>query len=620
MKFSRRLWFAALAVLVPVLAWASVTVTVNGSSYTIPQSGEKGWGSSVTSWIQAMSSNTLQPSGGSFTLTSEVDFGSSYGLKSTYVKSRALNPSSAGTFRLGNAESIGWRNAGNSADYLLTVNSSNQLTFNGVVLSSATGPLFQDSLFSLFDNSDATKLLQFQLSGITTGTTRTLTVPDASTTLVGTDTTQTLTNKTLTAPVISTISNTGTLTLPTATTTLVGRDTTDTLTNKTLTAPVISTISNTGTLTLPTSTDTLVGRATTDTLTNKTISGASNTITNVSLTSGVTGTLPVGNGGIGQTTLTNHGVLVGAATSGVIALPAAGAGTVLGGVASSDPAFTTAPVIGLAGTATGTIGLSGTTSGTVTIQPQAAAGTYNFNLPTTAGSSGQVLTSGGGGSTAMTWASPFTNPMTTTGDIVYSSDNSGTPARLAKGTTGQALLQGASIPAWSTIGWRQIGSTQTASSSGTIDFTGLDNTYTRYMITWDSVKPATNNVTFQLRIGTGGTPTYQTSSYAHAGIGRGSGGATATNDSTSAGAIDLTGASGLGSGAGQLSSGFVQFSNPANSDYPAFQSNCYYITSTPSIVSFNASGFYGSAGAFTAVRFLMSSGNIASGTFRLWGM
>ena len=69
--------------------------------------------------------------------------------------------------------------------------------------------------------------------------------------------TQTLTNKTLTTPVISSISNTGTLTLPTSTDTLVGRATTDTLTNKTLTSPVISTISNTGTITLPTSTDTL---------------------------------------------------------------------------------------------------------------------------------------------------------------------------------------------------------------------------------------------------------------------------------------------------------------------------------------------------------------------------
>ena len=52
------------------------------------------------------------------------------------------------------------------------------------------------------------------------------------------------------------------------------KDVSETLTNKTLTTPVISSISNTGTLTLPTSTDTLVGRATTDTLTNKTLASA----------------------------------------------------------------------------------------------------------------------------------------------------------------------------------------------------------------------------------------------------------------------------------------------------------------------------------------------------------
>jgi hypothetical protein len=52
---------------------------------------------------------------------------------------------------------------------------------------------------------------------------------------------QTLTNKTLTTPIISTISNTGTLTLPTSTDTLVGRATTDTLTNKTLTSPTLTT-------------------------------------------------------------------------------------------------------------------------------------------------------------------------------------------------------------------------------------------------------------------------------------------------------------------------------------------------------------------------------------------
>jgi hypothetical protein len=52
------------------------------------------------------------------------------------------------------------------------------------------------------------------------------------------------------------------------------KDVSETLTNKTLTTPVISSISNTGTLTLPTDTDTLVGRATTDTLTNKTLGSA----------------------------------------------------------------------------------------------------------------------------------------------------------------------------------------------------------------------------------------------------------------------------------------------------------------------------------------------------------
>ena len=61
-----------------------------------------------------------------------------------------------------------------------------------------------------------------------------------------------------------------------------------TLTNKTLTTPIISSISNTGTVTLPTSTDTLVGRATTDTLTNKTLTSA--TLTSPVLNTAISGT------------------------------------------------------------------------------------------------------------------------------------------------------------------------------------------------------------------------------------------------------------------------------------------------------------------------------------------
>lgn len=61
--------------------------------------------------------------------------------------------------------------------------------------------------------------------------------------------------------------------------------------------------------------------------------------------------------------------------------------------------------------------LQGSSSGSVSINTQATSGTYNFNVPITAGSAGDVLTSQGGGSTAMIWVTPT---WVTNANFVYS--------------------------------------------------------------------------------------------------------------------------------------------------------------------------------------------------------
>ena len=66
-----------------------------------------------------------------------------------------------------------------------------------------TASTFSDSMFTLQDNGDTTKQARFELSGISASNTRTITLPDADLTLVGTTTSQTLINKRINPRVVT---------------------------------------------------------------------------------------------------------------------------------------------------------------------------------------------------------------------------------------------------------------------------------------------------------------------------------------------------------------------------------------------------------------------------------
>lgn len=83
----------------------------------------------------------------------------------------------------------------------------------------------------------------------------------------------------------------------------------------------------------------------------------------------------------------------------------------------------------------------------------------------------------------------MTNPMTTTGDIIYSSSGS-TPARLGIGSTGQVLTVAGGVPSWATPagggGMTQLGSTTTLSGT-TTTISSISGSYKHLLIIIDKI-------------------------------------------------------------------------------------------------------------------------------------
>jgi len=118
------------------------------------------------------------------------------------------------------------------------------------------------------------------------------------------------------------------------------------------------------------------------------------------------------------------------------------------------------------------------------------------------GTTGQVLKKNTNADMDFVWgadAAGMTNPMTTTGDIIYSSSGS-TPARLGIGSSGQVLNVAAGIPAWTTVssGSMTLLSTTTLSGASTT-ISSIPTTYKDLKLVCNSWGPSTNAKELKMR-------------------------------------------------------------------------------------------------------------------------
>lgn len=166
-------------------------------------------------------------------------------------------------------------------------------------------------------------------------------------------------------------------------------------------------------------------------------------------------------------------------------------------------------------------------------------------------------------------------------------------------------------------GWITLASA-TASASTSVDFTSFINSdFDEYILLGEYVLPATNSVDAFFRVSTNGGSSYLSGSeysYTHAGV-------DTTSSSGSNGAQIKMNRVAIGNSSGQGLDFELRFTKPSgghNLKSLRWQSN--ERGSASSVEGHFGSGYVSTASVVNAVRFLFSSGNIAQGSFKLFGV
>jgi len=171
-------------------------------------------------------------------------------------------------------------------------------------------------------------------------------------------------------------------------------------------------------------------------------------------------------------------------------------------------------------------------------------------------------------------------------------------------------------------------STQTASSSSTIDFTsGIDSTYKEYIFRYYDMHPATDNTELQFQVSTNGGSSYGVTitSSAFQGYHYESGGSQGVAYYTADDLAQSTSFQNLcnnvGNGNDESMSGILHLFDPSNTTFVKHWINRSqsYSGGDFSLDGYQA-GYVNTTSAVDAVQFKMTGGNIDSGVIKLYGI
>ena len=160
--------------------------------------------------------------------------------------------------------------------------------------------------------------------------------------------------------------------------------------------------------------------------------------------------------------------------------------------------------------------------------------------------------------------------------------------------------------------------TKTASSSASITFTNLDSTYERYAVHISNIIPATNVSQLYVRTSSNNGSSYDSGASDYEVTNFGAWNTTSGTGNATVSYMQVF-PSNLGTASNELAHAEVMLYSPSSSQYTHMKSDSVMLDHAGVHYIGVCAGYRASAAAVDAIQFIMSSGNIASGTFKLYG-